>query len=279
MAWALALTSGGIAETGAVANGAGQFSLGGLRVANHFVAYIDPTGSHATRFFPNSPNVPDATTVAVTAGGNTIASGPLPTEATVGTGTALAGTITEQGTGTPLAGVFVLALNAADYTVGRGGVTNASGQYTLDATAGPYVLAFVDATGRHNGEWHDNQPLTNLSGATNVSAPTLTNATLDRNSGSLSGTVRDDPSNTPIAGAWVVAIGPTGINGGAVTAANGTYTITGLPPGTYRATFVDPNGGRAQEFFDEAAGFGTATPFNISAGTNLSGVDGNLSLP
>ena len=38
-------------------------------------------------------------------------------------------------------------------------------------------------------------------------------------------------------GAWVLAIGP-GPVGGAVTAADGTYTVTDLPVGTYRATFV-----------------------------------------
>ena len=66
----------------------------------------------------------------------------------------------------------------------------------------------------------------------------------------MAGTVTDDLSGTPLVGAWVVAIGPTGaIAGGGVTAANGTYTIVGLAPGTYRATIVDPNGGRTQEYY------------------------------
>jgi len=70
-----------------------------------------------------------------------------------------------------------------------------------------------------------------------------------------------------VPGAWVVAIDPTGaIAGGAVTRNDGIYEITGLAPGTYRATIVDPNGGRTQEYFDNAADYAGATPFNVTAG-------------
>ncbi len=277
--WAIALTNGGIAETGVVANGSGHFTLPGLNPANHFLAYIDPTGNHPTRFFPNSPDVPSATLVNVTAGGSTVANGSLPTQTATGTGAALTGTITEQGTGNPLANVFVIALNAADFTIARGGLTNGSGAYTLNVVAGGYKMVFLDSTGLHNAEWHDNQPASNLAGATTVTAPTTTNAALDRNRGSITGTVTDDPSFSPVPGVWVLAIGPTGISGGAVTAANGTYTIVGLPPGTHRVEFVDPNGGRTLEFFDNQPDFTSATTVNITAGNNINNLDGHLALP
>ena len=110
-AFALALSgTTGAPERGVVANGSGAFTMPGLNPGNHFVGYIDPTGNHATRFFPNSPDVPNATPVAVTAGSTTAANGTVPTQTPVGTGTALTGTVSEQGTATPLAGVFVLAL-------------------------------------------------------------------------------------------------------------------------------------------------------------------------
>lgn len=51
------------------------------------------------------------------------------------------------------------------------------------------------------------------------------------------------------------------------------------PPGTYRATFVGPNGGRRQEYFDNATDFGTATPLNTTAAADLNSVDGFLSVP
>ena len=100
--WAIALNNTGIPERSIVANGAGAFTLPGLNPGNHFIGYVDPTGAHSTRFFPNSPNVPDANTVVVSAGGNTAANGTLPTQTAVGTGAALTGTVTEQGTGAPV---------------------------------------------------------------------------------------------------------------------------------------------------------------------------------
>ena len=77
----------------------------------------------------------------------------------------------------------------------------------------------------------------------------------------------------------MVAIGPTGaIAGGAVTAADGTYTIAGLAPGTYRATIVDPNGGRTQEYYDNSPDYAGATPFNITA-ANTATINAALALP
>ena len=54
--------------------------------------------------------------------------------------------------------------------------------------------------------------------------------------------------------------------------------VTGLPPGTYRATFVDPNGGHAQEYFDNAPDFSGATPFNITAAADTN-IDGAITVP
>lgn len=281
-AWALALSTG-VANTGATevvtaTNGSGVFSLPGLRQANHFVGVVDPTGSHVTRFYPNSPNVPDATQVGVTAGNATVADLSLPAQAPPGTGAAVTGTVTEQGTGTSLPGIHVVALRASDYAMVRGAVTNGSGAYSLDVTAGGYKLAILDSTGLHDMEWFDNLASTGLGSAVTVTAPGVADAALDANTGRMSGTITDDPSGDPVAGAWVIAIGPTGIAGGAVTAADGTYTVTGLAPGTYRATFADPNGGRVQEYWDDSPDFTGATTFNVTAAGSVT-VSAALALP
>ncbi len=269
--WGLALSASpantGATEAAVTANGAGQLTIPGLRAGNHYVGFIDPTGAHATRFFPNSPTLPGATQTAVTAGNATAANASLPTQTPVGTGSTISGTVTEAGTNAPLANGRVLALRAADYQIVRAAATNASGQYTLDLAAGDYKLAFLDATGSHDMEWFDNLPSTGLGSAVSVTAPGTANAALNPNTGTMAGTIVDDPAATPLAGAWAIAIGPTGIAGGAVTAANGTYTLPGLATGTYRATFVDPNGGRTQEYWDNSPTYAGATTFNITAAT------------
>ena len=279
-AWVIGINATtGATQRGAVANGSGQYSLGGLRPGSYRPVFVDPTGAHASRYFPDSVDFLGATSLAVTAGASTAANVALPTQSTTPGAQTLSGTVREAGTNTALGGVFVVALRASDFRNAGGAVTNASGQYSLNVAAGDYKLAFVDSTGLHNMEWHDNQPNTGLATATSVTAPAVTNAALDANTGTMAGTVTDDPSGTPLTGAWVVAIGPTGaIAGGAVTSGAGTYTIAGLAPGTYRATIVDPNGGRTQEYYNNSPDYAGATPINITA-ANTATINVALALP
>ena len=280
--WGVALSASagntGATESAVAANGSGLLTLSGLRAGNHFVGFIDPTGAHATRFYPNSPTIPGSTPVVVTSGGSTAANASLPTQTPVGTGAVISGTVTEAGSGRPLVNGRVLALRAADYQIVRAATTNVSGAYTLNLAAGAYKLAFLDATGLHNMEWYDNLPSTGLASAVSVTAPGTANVALDANTGAMAGTIVDDLAADPVPGAWVLAIGPTGIAAGAVTAANGTYTLGGLAPGTYRATFVDPNGGRNQEYWDNSPTYPGATTFNITA-ANTTTVNADLHHP
>jgi len=264
-AWAVTLNAATASPgVGAVADGAGRFAVGGLRAGNRFVGWFDPTGAHAPRFFPQASNVPDATAVAVAAGASTVADGALAPQAAVGGGATLSGAVVEAGTNTPLAGVFVMALRASDYRMARGAVTDAAGRYSLDVAAGGYKLAFIDSTGRHDMEWHDNQPYHGLATAATVTAPAVVGAALDANTGTMAGAIVDDPAATGVPGAWAIAIAPTGIAGGAVTDTNGAYTLPELAPGTYRATFLDPNGGRTQEYWDNSPTYTGATTLNIT---------------
>ena len=271
-AWVIGINAAtGAIQGGAVADGAGQYRVGGLRAGSYRPVFVDPTGAHGSRYFPNSVDFLGATSLAVTAGGSTAANVALPAQSTTPGAQTLSGTVREAGSDTPLGGVFVVALRASDFANAGGAVTDASGQYSFNVAAGDYKLAFVDSTGGHNMEWHDNQPNTGLAAATSVTAPAVTDAALDATTGTLTGGVlndpADDPAEGPVPGAWVVAIDPTGaIAGGAVTRNDGIYEITGLAPGTYRATIVDPNGGRTQEYFDNAADYAGATPFNVTAG-------------
>ncbi len=268
-AWVIGINANtGATQQGVVANGSGQYSVGGLRAGSSRPVFVDPTGAHASRYFPNSVDFLGATSLVVTAGGSTAANVALPAQSTTPGAATLSGTVREAGTNATLAGVFVVALRAADFRNAGGAVTNGSGQYSLNVAAGDYKLAFVDSTGLHNMEWHDNQPNTGLATATSVTAPAVTNAALDPNTGTMAGTIDDDTSGLHVAGAWVIAIDPTGgIAAGAATNASGAYTIAGLAPGTYRATFVDPIGGRTQEYWDNSPTYAGGSPINITAGT------------
>lgn len=267
-AWAIAIspTSGSV-EQGATADGSGRYILSGLPDGGHWVVYVDPSGAHRPEFFPDAPSAPASTPVPVTAGRASTADVSLASQTVVGTGASLTGTVTSSGNGAPLAGARVVALRASDFSLARGAVTNASGAYSLDLVAGGYWLGFLDPSGLHAMEWYDGQPNAGLGSATMVTAPAVADAQLDPRTGSIGGAVIDDVSLAAVSGAWVVAIDSSGqIAGGTTTAANGTYTITGLVAGTYRVTYVDPLGGRRQEYYEDASSFAAATPVAVSGG-------------
>jgi hypothetical protein len=115
-------------------------------------------------------------------------------------------------------------------------------------------------------EWHENQPFSGIAGSSTVTAPAVTNAALDPRHGSITGTVTDDATLTAVSGAWVVAIGPNGIAGGGVTGPAGAYAVSGLPAGNYRVAFVDPLGGRTQEYHANSPDFAGATPVTVTGG-------------
>ena len=279
-AWALALDgASGRPETVATANASGQFSIDDLPAGNHMVVYLDPSGAHAAEYYVNAPDTARATPVAVAGAATTTANGTPAAQTPVGVGASITGTVTETGTNAALSDVAVIALRASDFKFASAAITNASGAYTLDVAPGSYKVVFLDRSGGHHMEWFDNQPYTGLATAASVSAPGTASGILDRNAGAMAGRVTDDPAGTPIDGAWVVALSPNGsIVGGAVTDGSGDYDIAGLLAGTYRATFVDPNGGRAQEYWNNAPTFGGASPITIAGGA-VTTIDAGLHLP
>lgn len=278
-AWVLSLGGSQTqTEVGVQTDASGQYTLPDLRSGNHFVGFIDPTGAHVPEFWPNSPNVPESTPIATTAGGTTQADGFLTSQSAPPGETTLSGTVTEAGSGDPLGDVFVAALRASDYHMVRVATTDSSGHYTLDVPADGYKLAFVDTNGLRGMEWHENHPNTGLEDAATVDSPAETDAELDPLTASISGTVADDETTDPVAGAWVIALIGGQIAGGAVSAGDGTYTIAGLAPGNYRVTIVDPSGGRRQEYYDDSTDYDGGSDVTITAGATAT-IDAALALP
>lgn len=268
----------GALEAVATAGADGHYTLTDLPAGNHFVVFLDRTGAHAPEFLGDVPSAAGSQLARVTGGATTTADGTPPAQPVPGTGSALSGRVTETGTDLPLAGVQVVALRASDFGFVRAATTDADGAYALSVPAGGYKLVFLDAAGRHHQEWFDDQPASGLATARTVTAPGTADAGLDRNAGTLAGTITDDPSGALLPGAWAVAIGPSGPTGGAVATLAGTYSITGLPAGTYRAAFLDPTGARTQEFWNDAATFGAAAPITVAGGATTT-IDAALRRP
>ncbi len=246
----------------------GTYTLAGLAPGAHLQVLFDPTGAHRPEFFDDAAGPNTATTHTIAPGSVSNGDADLTPVTPPGTGASLTGTVTDTTSGQPLAGVWAVALRAADYSFARAEMTSNDGTYDLPLDPGGYKLEFIDPTWRHAMEWHHDHPYTAIGAADTITAPAVVDADLAPTTGSISGTVTDDPTGDPIAGVWVIALTAAGhIAGGAVTAPDGTYTIDALPPAAYRVTFADPNHGHTQQYWDDKPDYPTSDPITIAPGT------------
>ena len=192
-------------------------------------------------------------------------------------GGSISGTVTDE-SATPIAGAWV---NASSVTCCGSGyaVTAADGTYTItDLAPGSYVVQVYSASPHapeyYNGTY-DYNVATHVSVMSGLTAPGIDFALAI--GGSITGTVTDG-SSVPIAGAAVEASGVTccGGYGNTTTAADGTYTITGLLPGNYRLSAVAS--GYASEYYDGTHDYNAATQVGVSLGMTISDIDFALEL-
>jgi thermitase len=129
----------------------------------------------------------------------------------------ITGSVTDAGSGSPIAGAMV-----TDST--RTATTDASGEYTMaDVSPGTY-----EVTASKSGYESSSLTVTVLEGNTALADLALTRVIV---LGTVTGTVTDAGSGSPIAGAVVTDSTRT-----TTTDASGEYTIANVPPGTYQVT-------------------------------------------
>jgi len=119
--------------------------------------FFDLDHGHEWEWYHDQPHPTtgaELTTVHATAGATTTTDeGLIPLHGTA------AGTITDTTTGLPLPDIWVAALNTTDGRPATTAVTDTAGHYTLPPTdIGDYYLVYIDPTGRHHLEFHDNTP-------------------------------------------------------------------------------------------------------------------------
>ena len=206
-----------------------------------------------------------------------------PTAAAAGLAS-ISGTVRAAVDGAPLAGATVEAFLTPNVTTPTATATTAGdGTYTLSGlAAGTYKVAFTANNGAYQDQWYwsaqtatDAQPLTLASGD---STPFIDGYLADATT-SLTGTVYDFNSR-PIQGV-TVGMYSTGDPAHPVyttlTGLNGTYTFTGIAPGTYLLRYTGDSDLFADDWYFNASSPAGAFPITINPGDHDTGYDQHLS--
>jgi hypothetical protein len=190
-----------------------------------------------------------------------------------------------DGQGNPLAGINV-SVNAYDGAgPSTGTQTDADGTYHTDPLpADDYRVQFDDPTDAFANQYWDGHAAWNDADRLHLEGSDRTDidATLSI-AATISGVVTDDTS-TPLAAVCVYANTPASNGGwsgvgGSTTDADGTYTLTGLPPSIeLRIQFQDcaATKSHVDQWYKGAADFNAATPLNLTPGEAVSDINADL---
>jgi hypothetical protein len=231
---------------------------------------------HARESYDNvyDPNL--ATPVVVTAPNDT-----PNVDFTLGIGATISGRVYQEDGITPMPDVYVFA---EDYDTGiwmEGTNTGPDGSYSLVLPTGTYRVGACPTCNDLNyvNEYYDNAYHQHEGAPVSVTAPSATpniNFTLELG-GSISGYVYQQDGVTPIPNVWVGAEDyDTGVGMAATdTNLDGSYTILGLPTGTYRVracpSCSDLN--YVSKWYDNTYHWDEATPVSVTAPDDTPGID------
>ncbi|MEN8217489.1 MAG: carboxypeptidase regulatory-like domain-containing protein [Pseudomonadota bacterium] len=256
----------------------GSYNIGGLNTGTYHVRFRDPSGTYATEYYDNAPNISSGTDLAITAGATT-----SDINAQLSFAGSITGTVTDTA-GNPLEGIRVAAYNwdGSDWVWVNSDSTDASGSYDIgDLNTSTYRVRFRDSSGTYAVEYYNDA--FDIDSATDIEVTTGTLTTgIDAqlvSAAHITGTVTDAVGN-PFEGIDVAAYRWNGskwvwINA-VLTDASGSYDIGGLNTGTYHVRFRDPSETYAIEYYDNAPDISSGTDLAITAGATTSNINAQL---
>jgi hypothetical protein len=195
--------------------------------------------------------------------------------------TSIAGTVTDQETHAPIAGVEVCA-HPQPYTFEDiCAKTAADGTYQMNVRAASYQVHFQAWQDGLNyvDEWYDESPLYPGNPVTVSEGEAVSGIDAELEAGGvITGAAVDSSTLDPAVGAWV-CVEDEAVQAGFCTPtdSNGEYEVHSLPTGEYRIEFYGANDANyLRRFYDEAEESSGATRVPLAAGETVSGIDATL---
>lgn len=249
----------------------GTYTLTGVQPGKYAVSFTGPD-AYAPQWYNGEPMEEIADRVAIDYG--TAATG---IDAKLADSSIIMGTVKDsKGVAVSGADVIVYETNTGNWAAYTD--TDASGFFrTRDLKPGKYDV-YISGNSELNllGQWYSGG--TRQSDATQVtvakSTPTTINVTLAKGS-VVSGKVTG-PGNTPLAGAYVSVWDANGAGNQAITKADGTYSIGGLPAGDYTAWVQPPYGQTPAllgQYYNGAYDYAQATKITVGSAATVSNIN------
>jgi hypothetical protein len=229
------------------------------------------TGSYLTQYYDNQTSYEAANPVNVIAGVAT-----TDIDAAMRAGGTITGMVTAAATGKPLSRICVQAyastgpgdgyvMTKANGTYGMSGLP--SGSYTVEFSSGPTC----DNTGNYITQYYDNQTTYEAANPVSVTAGHTTAGIDDalQTGGIITGTVTAAATGTALSGICVDTFSDSTPGVSVITAANGTYRITGLDAGTYTVEFsagCGSAGNYVTQYYKNQSNYGAADPVSVTSG-------------
>ncbi|MFC6150969.1 MULTISPECIES: fibronectin type III domain-containing protein [Mumia] len=254
----------------AYSDAGGVYTASGLRAGTYRLELEPEDGRHVAEYWDDAASLDVADDVTVTADG--VVTG---LDAALSLGSSISGKVSLP-TGGTARDVDVTAYVWSDevgWDWAANGEVRSDGTYTLGGLGpGTYTLGFYPHSGMYARQyWKGRGSVDNADRIEVGRSAHLTgkDVTLAR-AGSLSGVVRgasgpladvniDVYAQNAVTGAWSSAESGW-------TEEDGSYTVTGLQPGTYRVGFQDYEGVHAQELYDDSPSLSDATTVTVTAG-------------
>jgi 5-hydroxyisourate hydrolase-like protein (transthyretin family) len=235
----------------------GSFFFGGIPAGSYIAYFNSPNSAYTSEYYGGTTEESSATSFAVTTGQATTG-----IDATLPAYGAVSGTVTDASTQTGVSGITVAVLSSYGSQVASA-VTGTGGAYTVvGIPSGTYTVQFAPS-----GTGGDYLP-TSQTGVSVTNGATTSG--IDQAlpaGGTVTGTVTDATSGTGLAGVTVTLYNLyQQYLTSTTTGSDGTYSLPGLPTGTYEVGFSYGSGSYVSTYYGGTQSLGSATPVSVTAG-------------